>query len=69
MPSKVTSPSDSLRPSEFVRIEAAALNELAARLGTIVDGQGEGTIVNDDPIPTISIDDVCPVRARPDIRN
>ena len=32
MPSKVTSPSDSLRPSEFVRIEAAALNELAARL-------------------------------------
>jgi arabinose-5-phosphate isomerase len=32
MPSKVTSPSDALRPSEFVRIEAAALNELAARL-------------------------------------
>src|SRR6266481_1713973 len=32
MPSKVISPSDSLRPSEFVRIEAAALNELAARL-------------------------------------
>ncbi len=32
MPSKVTSPSDSLRPSEFVRVEAAALNELAQRL-------------------------------------
>src|SRR5258708_31064631 len=32
MPSKVTSPSAPLRPSEFVRIEAAALNELAARL-------------------------------------
>jgi arabinose-5-phosphate isomerase len=32
MPSKVTSSSGSLRPSEFVRIEAAALNELAARL-------------------------------------
>ena len=32
MSSKVTSPSDALRPSEFVRIEAAALNELAARL-------------------------------------
>jgi arabinose-5-phosphate isomerase len=32
MPSKLISPSDSLRPSEFVRIEAAALNELAARL-------------------------------------
>src|SRR5882757_553052 len=32
MPSKVTSSSDSLRPSEFVRIEAAALNELAVRL-------------------------------------
>jgi arabinose-5-phosphate isomerase len=32
MPSKVTSPSDFLRPSEFVRIEAAALNELASRL-------------------------------------
>ena len=32
MSSKVTSPSDPLRPSEFVRIEAAALNELALRL-------------------------------------
>jgi arabinose-5-phosphate isomerase len=32
MPSKVTSSSNSLRPSEFVRIEAAALNELASRL-------------------------------------
>ena len=32
MPSEVTSPSDPLRPSEFVRIEAAALNELATRL-------------------------------------
>src|SRR5258706_1457473 len=32
MSSKVTSSSDPLRPSEFVRIEAAALNELAARL-------------------------------------
>ncbi|HWY99585.1 MAG TPA: KpsF/GutQ family sugar-phosphate isomerase [Edaphobacter sp.] len=32
MPSKVTSSSNPLRPSEFVRIEAAALNELAARL-------------------------------------
>src|SRR5438270_7818799 len=32
MASKVTSPSDPLAPSEFVRIEAAALNELAARL-------------------------------------
>jgi arabinose-5-phosphate isomerase len=32
MPSKVTSPQNPLRPSEFVRIEAAALNELAARL-------------------------------------
>ena len=32
MPSKVTSSSESLRPSEFVRIEAAALNELAERL-------------------------------------
>jgi arabinose-5-phosphate isomerase len=34
MSSKVTSPSDSLRPSEFVRIEAAALSELALRLDT-----------------------------------
>ena len=32
MPHKISNPSDSLRPSEFVRIEAAALNELAARL-------------------------------------
>ncbi|HEX3969332.1 MAG TPA: KpsF/GutQ family sugar-phosphate isomerase [Edaphobacter sp.] len=32
MPSKPASPSDSLRPSEFVRVEAAALNELALRL-------------------------------------
>ncbi len=32
MSSKATSPSDSLRPSEFVRVEAAALNELALRL-------------------------------------
>jgi arabinose-5-phosphate isomerase len=32
MPSKVTSPSDPSRPSEFVRAEAAALNELALRL-------------------------------------
>ncbi len=32
MPGNVTSSSDSLRPSEFVRIEAAALNELAVRL-------------------------------------
>src|SRR5271155_869082 len=32
MSSKVTSPSDPLRPSEFVRVEAAALNELALRL-------------------------------------
>jgi arabinose-5-phosphate isomerase len=32
MSSNVTSPSDPLRPSEFVRIEAAALNELALRL-------------------------------------
>jgi arabinose-5-phosphate isomerase len=34
MSSKATSPSDSPRPSEFVRIEAAALNELALRLDT-----------------------------------
>jgi len=27
--------------------------------GTIADGQGEGTIVNDDPVPAISIDDVA----------
>jgi arabinose-5-phosphate isomerase len=32
MPSKPASPSDPLRPSEFVRVEAAALNELALRL-------------------------------------
>jgi arabinose-5-phosphate isomerase len=32
MSSKVPSPSDPLRPSEFVRVEAAALNELALRL-------------------------------------
>ena len=32
MSSKVTSPSGPLRPSEFVRVEAAALNELALRL-------------------------------------
>src|SRR5436305_11677861 len=32
MPSKDTNQSDILRPSEFVRIEAAALNELASRL-------------------------------------
>jgi arabinose-5-phosphate isomerase len=32
MSSQVTVPSNSLRPSEFVRIEAAALNELALRL-------------------------------------
>jgi arabinose-5-phosphate isomerase len=37
MSSKVTSPSDPLRPSEFVRVEAAALNELALRLdGTML---------------------------------
>src|ERR1700720_2177333 len=34
MPSKTSSPSNSPRPSEFVRIEAAALNELALRLDT-----------------------------------
>jgi arabinose-5-phosphate isomerase len=34
MSSKATSPSDSPRPSEFVRIEAAALNDLALRLDT-----------------------------------
>ncbi|MBB5338118.1 KpsF/GutQ family sugar-phosphate isomerase [Tunturiibacter gelidoferens] len=34
MSSKATAPSDSPRPSEFVRIEAAALNELAHRLDT-----------------------------------
>jgi arabinose-5-phosphate isomerase len=34
MSSKTPSPSDSLRPSEFVRVEAAALNELATRLDT-----------------------------------
>jgi arabinose-5-phosphate isomerase len=34
MSSKATTPSDSPRPSEFVRIEAAALNELAHRLDT-----------------------------------
>ena len=32
MSSKASSPSDPLRPSEFVRVEAAALNELAVRL-------------------------------------
>jgi arabinose-5-phosphate isomerase len=32
MSSKVTNPSDPVRPSEFVRIEAAALSELALRL-------------------------------------
>src|SRR5580692_3564361 len=32
MSSKVNSPSDRLRPSEFVRIEAAALSDLALRL-------------------------------------
>ncbi|MGH9596908.1 MAG: SIS domain-containing protein, partial [Edaphobacter sp.] len=32
MPNTVTNSSDSLRPSEFVRIEAAALSELALRL-------------------------------------
>jgi arabinose-5-phosphate isomerase len=37
MSSKVASSSDPLRPSEFVRIEAAALNELALRLdGTML---------------------------------
>ncbi len=34
MPNKSPIPSDSPRPSEFVRIEAAALNELALRLDT-----------------------------------
>jgi arabinose-5-phosphate isomerase len=34
MSSKATNPTDSPRPSEFVRIEAAALNELALRLDT-----------------------------------
>ncbi|MBB5343997.1 KpsF/GutQ family sugar-phosphate isomerase [Tunturibacter empetritectus] len=34
MSSKATSPTDSPRPSEFVRIEAAALNDLALRLDT-----------------------------------
>jgi arabinose-5-phosphate isomerase len=34
MSSKASTPSDSPRPSEFVRIEAAALNELAYRLDT-----------------------------------
>jgi arabinose-5-phosphate isomerase len=34
MSSKTPSPSDSPRPSEFVRVEAAALNELATRLDT-----------------------------------
>ena len=32
MSSKVNSPSGTMRPSEFVRVEAAALNELALRL-------------------------------------
>jgi arabinose-5-phosphate isomerase len=34
MSSKVSSSSDALRPSEFVRVEAAALNQLALRLDT-----------------------------------
>jgi arabinose-5-phosphate isomerase len=34
MSNTITNSSDSLRPSEFVRIEAAALNELAHRLDT-----------------------------------
>jgi arabinose-5-phosphate isomerase len=58
MSSKVTSPSDPLRPSEFVRVEATALNELALRLdGTmlapftqatdllLLSGEGRGRIV------------------------
>ena len=36
MSSKVTSPSGPLRPSEFVRVEAAALNELALRLDNVM---------------------------------
>jgi len=38
MSSKATSPSDSLRPSEFVRVEAAALSELALRLDSTMLG-------------------------------
>jgi arabinose-5-phosphate isomerase len=38
MSSKVTSPLDPLRPSEFVRVEAAALNELALRLDSTMLG-------------------------------
>ncbi len=38
MSSKVAIPSDSLRPSEFVRVEAAALNELALRLDGTMSG-------------------------------
>jgi arabinose-5-phosphate isomerase len=38
MPNKTPSPSDSLRPSDYVRIEAAALSELALRLdGPMLD--------------------------------
>src|ERR1700748_2903700 len=32
MSREIASPSDALRPSEFVRVEAAALNKLALRL-------------------------------------
>jgi arabinose-5-phosphate isomerase len=38
MSSKANSPSDSLRPSEFVRIEAAALQQLALRLDNTMAG-------------------------------
>jgi arabinose-5-phosphate isomerase len=38
MSSKVAIPSDSLRPSEFVRVEAAALSELALRLDGTMSG-------------------------------
>jgi hypothetical protein len=50
-----------------VRVNGESLYELAERFvvnlsaasgATILDGQGTGTILNDDPAPTIAIDDV-----------
>src|ERR1700754_875797 len=38
MSREITSPLDALRPSEFVRVEAAALNELALRLDSTMLG-------------------------------
>jgi hypothetical protein len=45
--------------TKFEPDEDFFVNLSNASNATIADGQGKGTILNDDPIPTISIDDVA----------